>query len=103
MLSPGDSHNPPGRSEIYGLATIAGHASTRRDLRLKAIRALARIPDQNAIRVLEKWHCGRKMQNCSLRLSSHWRLPSVMTCQPYLSASAPMPGADCFSRFAPSQ
>ena len=52
MLSPGDSHNPPGRSEIYGLATIAGHASTRRDLRLKAIRALARIPDQNAMRVL---------------------------------------------------
>jgi len=52
MLPPADSNDTPSRSEIYGLATIAGHASTRRDLRLKAIRALARIPDQNAMRVL---------------------------------------------------
>lgn len=52
MLPTDDSHGSIDRSEIYGLATIAGHATTRRDLRIKAIRALARIPDQNAIRVL---------------------------------------------------
>lgn len=52
MLPSAESHDPASRSEIYGLATIAGHATTRRDLRIKAIRALARIPDQNAIRVL---------------------------------------------------
>ena len=52
MLPPSESHDSIDRSEIYGLATIAGHANTRRDLRIKAIRALARIPDQNAIRVL---------------------------------------------------
>jgi HEAT repeat protein len=52
MLPPNESHDSIDRSEIYGLATIAGHANTRRDLRIKAIRALARIPDQNAIRVL---------------------------------------------------
>lgn len=45
-------HDSPSRAEIYGLATLAGHAGTRRDLRVKAIRALARIPDQNAIHVL---------------------------------------------------
>lgn len=52
MLPPSESPDPASRSDIYGLATIAGHAATRRDLRIKAIRALARIPDQNAIRVL---------------------------------------------------
>jgi len=52
MLPPTESSDPASRSEIYGLATLAGHANTRRDLRIKAIRALARIPDQNAIRVL---------------------------------------------------
>jgi len=52
MLPPSESRDPMSRSEIYGLATIAGHANTPRALRIKAIRALARIPDQNAIRVL---------------------------------------------------
>jgi len=52
MLPPDESRDFPSRAEIFGLATLAGHASTRRDLRIKAIRALARIPDQNAIRVL---------------------------------------------------
>ena len=52
MLPPDDPRDFPSRAEIFGLATLAGHASTRRDLRIKAIRALARIPDQNAIRVL---------------------------------------------------
>jgi len=52
MFPPEDSHDGPSRAEIFGLATIAGHAGTNRLLRLKAIRALARIPDQNAIRVL---------------------------------------------------
>ena len=52
MLPPDESHDSMSRSEIYGLATIAGHANTPRSLRIKAIRALARIPDQNAIRVL---------------------------------------------------
>jgi len=42
----------PEHSMVYGLATLAGHAGTRRDIRIKAIRALARIPDQNAVRVL---------------------------------------------------
>ena len=52
-MSPADEPaDIPSRAEIYGLATLAGHASTRRDLRIKAMRALARIPDQNAIRVL---------------------------------------------------
>lgn len=37
---------------IHGLATLAGHGSTRKELRLKAIQSLADIPDMNAIRVL---------------------------------------------------
>ena len=52
MLPGDESADIPSRAEIYGLATLAGHAGTRRDLRIKAMRALARIPDQNAIRVL---------------------------------------------------
>lgn len=52
MLPPDDPRDFPSRAEIFGLATLAGHASTRRDLRIKAIRALARIPEQNAIHVL---------------------------------------------------
>lgn len=52
MLPPTESHDAPSREEIYGLATLAGHAGTRREVRIKAIRVLARIPDQNAIRVL---------------------------------------------------
>lgn len=52
MLPPTESHESPSRSMIYGLATLAGHAGTKREVRIKAIQALARIPDQNAIRVL---------------------------------------------------
>lgn len=52
MFDADETQNPPRREEIFGLATLAGHAGTRRDLRIKAIRALARIHDQNAIRVL---------------------------------------------------
>lgn len=52
MFTDNEPQKTPNRSEIYGLATLAGHAGTRRDLRIKAIRALARIPDQNAIHVL---------------------------------------------------
>lgn len=52
MFDAEETKNPPRREEIFGLATLAGHAGTRRDLRIKAIRALARIHDQNAIRVL---------------------------------------------------
>lgn len=37
---------------IHGLATLAGHGSTRKELRLKAIQSLADISDMNAIRVL---------------------------------------------------
>ncbi len=37
---------------IHGLATLAGHGSTKKELRLKAIQSLADIPDMNAIRVL---------------------------------------------------
>ncbi|HWR64809.1 MAG TPA: HEAT repeat domain-containing protein [Bellilinea sp.] len=66
MLPPTESHDPASRSEIYGLATIAGHATTPRDLRIKAIRALARIPDQNAIRVLGEmalWEQDEELRN----------------------------------------
>ncbi len=52
MLPPNDTNDPPSRSMIFGLATLAGHAGTKREVRIKAIQALARIPDQNAIRVL---------------------------------------------------
>lgn len=47
-----EPHEHYSRAEIYGLATLAGHAGTRREVRIKAIRVLARIPDQNAIHVL---------------------------------------------------
>ncbi len=52
MIPEDDAPQNPEHSMIYGLATLAGHAGTRRDIRIKAIRALARIPDQNAVRVL---------------------------------------------------
>jgi len=47
-----EAQKPYSRAEIFGLATLAGHAGTRREIRIKAMRALARIPDQNAIHVL---------------------------------------------------
>lgn len=65
-----ESGQTPSRAEIYGLATLAGHAGTRRDLRIKAIRALARIPDQNAIRVLGEmalWEEDNELRNEAYR------------------------------------
>lgn len=60
----------PSHAEIYGLATIAGHAASPRELRIKAIRALARIPDQNAIRVLGEmalWEEDSELRNEAYR------------------------------------